>query len=590
MRHLDSKRLVGRPERDEHPSAGWLQRAAVRRCDPQRESSDQKRELPPVPDGAKRGSKLDLSHVRIRADRNPEQSGRTPHVPACTVPAFSREQGADLHRKRGEGVVVGEREPAIQRREAEGQAENKTGLPDSLKAGVERLSGLDLSRVRVRYNSPKPAQLDAHAYTQGQQIEVAPRQEQHLPHETWHVVQQMQGRVRPTIRVNGHGVNDDRGLEREADVMGERAQQVKREDRDSVVTGFFVQRMPVIQLEKRSVVEKCNLRLIDKPTSAVTIPLGTEVEIVSPRETKRFKLGFGRITGRVTYNEGPNHTKVKYKGREYWIKDSHLGTSNSRATTSVSPEHSTGEAEVRATPLVKGEKASSPWRTNNEDGRSLEADLGKYFEPSVAPVKKENDITGIGGNAAVEKLKKGFEPSIWDVKAKNGQLCNREGNPITGGGAWVLLSGESPHLRGSQCTKSSSKTLSLYSQKDKGPLTDMQEHEAAGAVGPYWAGEMEVEDGKVKSINNQSGTYHFTSDSNINLLTYLLNHEIITKEDIDKKTIKILSWKQTGLDREGKLKTWEGFKGKEKKEYETQKAESDNEETQASISVFELDL
>ena len=100
---------------------------------------------------------------------------------------------------------------------------NRTGLPDKLKTGVENLSGYSLDDVRVHYNSPKPAQLQALAYTQGTDIHVAPGQEQHLPHETWHVVQQMQGRVKPTTQMKGVQINDDQGLEREADVMGAKA-------------------------------------------------------------------------------------------------------------------------------------------------------------------------------------------------------------------------------------------------------------------------------------------------------------------------------------------------------------------------------
>src|SRR6187402_2989205 len=73
--------------------------------------------------------------------------------------------------------------------------ENKTGLPDNLKAGIERLSGIDISDVKVHYNSSKPAQLHAHAYAQGKEIHIAPGQEKHLPHEAWHLVQQKQGRV-----------------------------------------------------------------------------------------------------------------------------------------------------------------------------------------------------------------------------------------------------------------------------------------------------------------------------------------------------------------------------------------------------------
>ncbi|WP_339133446.1 MAG: DUF4157 domain-containing protein [Candidatus Electrothrix sp. GW3-4] len=98
---------------------------------------------------------------------------------------------------------------------------NNTGLPDNLKSGIENLSGYSMDDVNVHYHSDKPAQLQAHAYTQGTDIHIAPGQEKHLPHEAWHVVQQKQGRVQPTMQMKGGvNVNDDAGLEREADVMG----------------------------------------------------------------------------------------------------------------------------------------------------------------------------------------------------------------------------------------------------------------------------------------------------------------------------------------------------------------------------------
>ncbi|MDQ1919361.1 eCIS core domain-containing protein [Massilia pseudoviolaceinigra] len=101
---------------------------------------------------------------------------------------------------------------------------NESGLPDQLKAGMENLSGMSMDHVKVHYNSAQPAQLNAHAFAQGSDIHLAPGQERHLPHEAWHVVQQAQGRVRPTMQMKaGVPVNDDAGLEREADVMGARA-------------------------------------------------------------------------------------------------------------------------------------------------------------------------------------------------------------------------------------------------------------------------------------------------------------------------------------------------------------------------------
>jgi hypothetical protein len=100
---------------------------------------------------------------------------------------------------------------------------NITGMPNGLKSGLEKLSGYDLSSVRVHYNSPKPQQLGALAYAQGTNIHLGAGQEKHLPHEGWHVVQQMQGRVRPTMQMKGASINDDSRLEREADVMGARS-------------------------------------------------------------------------------------------------------------------------------------------------------------------------------------------------------------------------------------------------------------------------------------------------------------------------------------------------------------------------------
>jgi hypothetical protein len=97
---------------------------------------------------------------------------------------------------------------------------NRTGLPDRLKAGIEQLSGFAMDDVRVHYNSPKPAAVQALAYSKGTEIHVGPGQEQHLPHEAWHVVQQKQGRVKPTLQMKGVAINDDDTLELEADTMG----------------------------------------------------------------------------------------------------------------------------------------------------------------------------------------------------------------------------------------------------------------------------------------------------------------------------------------------------------------------------------
>lgn len=103
-----------------------------------------------------------------------------------------------------------------------GDSSRRDGLPAQLKAGVEALSGLAMDDVRVHRNSPEPAKLGALAFAQGTDIHLGAGQEEHLPHEAWHVVQQKQGRVRATAQLKGVGLNAEGGLEAEADAMGRR--------------------------------------------------------------------------------------------------------------------------------------------------------------------------------------------------------------------------------------------------------------------------------------------------------------------------------------------------------------------------------
>lgn len=101
---------------------------------------------------------------------------------------------------------------------------SKKNLPDNLKKGIEALSGISMDGVKVHTNSDRPAQLNALAYAQGTDIHLAADQEKHLPHEAWHMVQQKQGRVKSTTQLKPKViVNDNAGLEKEADEMGSKA-------------------------------------------------------------------------------------------------------------------------------------------------------------------------------------------------------------------------------------------------------------------------------------------------------------------------------------------------------------------------------
>lgn len=134
----------------------------------------------------------------------------------------------ELQMKAASAMQFAKPEEELQMKEAMQLKANNTGMPDNLKSGIENLSGMDMSDVKVHYNSSQPAQLNALAYAQGNNIHIGPGQEQHLPHEAWHVVQQRQGRVQATKQMKGGvAVNDDPGLEHEADVMGAKALQAK---------------------------------------------------------------------------------------------------------------------------------------------------------------------------------------------------------------------------------------------------------------------------------------------------------------------------------------------------------------------------
>lgn len=107
---------------------------------------------------------------------------------------------------------------------------NTTGLSDGLKTKMEGTFGTSLDHIQLKTNSSFPGKVGAIATAQGPRIDIAPGHynpntstgQKLIGHEAWHTVQQAQGRVKPTVQMKtGHAVNDDKGLEAEADAMGE---------------------------------------------------------------------------------------------------------------------------------------------------------------------------------------------------------------------------------------------------------------------------------------------------------------------------------------------------------------------------------
>ncbi|MFT6231129.1 MAG: hypothetical protein ACJAZO_001635 [Myxococcota bacterium] len=95
------------------------------------------------------------------------------------------------------------------------------------RARFEATFGEDFSGVRIHETSAV-AKMGARAFTRGSQIYFAPGQytpgssagDKLLGHELTHVIQQKGGRVKATTSVDGMAVNDNAGLESEADSMG----------------------------------------------------------------------------------------------------------------------------------------------------------------------------------------------------------------------------------------------------------------------------------------------------------------------------------------------------------------------------------
>jgi hypothetical protein len=105
-------------------------------------------------------------------------------------------------------------------------------VPAQLQSKLESSFGQDFSNVSIHANSQQAVQMNARAYTQGEQIHFAPgefnpnsKTGQHLiGHEFAHIAQQRAGVVKPTkVLPKGIAINDNQNLEQEADVLGKKA-------------------------------------------------------------------------------------------------------------------------------------------------------------------------------------------------------------------------------------------------------------------------------------------------------------------------------------------------------------------------------
>jgi Domain of unknown function (DUF4157) len=284
---------------------------------------------------------------------------------------------------------------------------NRTALPNKLKAGIESLSGLAMDDVKVHYNSPKPAEVKALAHTQGSNIYVGQGQEKHLPHEAWHVVQQKQGRVKPTdVLTKGASINDDPGLEREADEMGARASQA----------GFseHVQKnnlSPVSQTVQREVMQfkKVPTNFGEFETTKFGAVDDSGVEIIlkfHPDDTKvdAKKIGLSQSIRKTGASGTPYAIDPTQAGKMVAAGKSGAGYAIDRLSDMNNPIY--GAKKLGASETLKDTPESeNTTAAATEVGTNTKYELGHCFKEKPTDATKKKHSAGLWDKAQSAKVK-----------------------------------------------------------------------------------------------------------------------------------------------------------------------------------------
>jgi hypothetical protein len=299
---------------------------------------------------------------------------------------------------------------------------NNTGLPDRLKSGMESMSGMSLDHVKVHYNSSRPAQLNAHAYAQGGDIHVGPGQEKYLSHEAWHVVQQAQGRVRPTMQMQGGvQVNDDKGLEAEADAMGARALQLA-----STGTSQTASFDPVARRKARSL-----------PTTTQAVLKAQFAPVQMTKGVKR-KSGAAESANAYTANGNPGpykQIKTSVDGSPIGPSMPHVLGDTFEAGGITFPVAQGGvfseEAALRATKAKAGDNMASLTGHRSKAGVKV-GDVGSY--KAIQHLEQKGDqLTGDhqpSGAAIKQAIRQQLHAAL-NVMLTRGMANTAYGNAIT---------------------------------------------------------------------------------------------------------------------------------------------------------------
>lgn len=158
-----------------------------------------------------------------------QKKARTSHTtPTIEANPIQTKQGSlpPIKSPQGNKPPIQARQRPVQRNQNKSN-DAGSGNEAQIKANVSSITGTDVSNANIHYNSDKPAQLNAIAYAQGNDIHMSssPGADNHtLAHELTHNAQQQTGQVKATIQGNnGVGINNDPKLEKHADDVAAKA-------------------------------------------------------------------------------------------------------------------------------------------------------------------------------------------------------------------------------------------------------------------------------------------------------------------------------------------------------------------------------
>jgi hypothetical protein len=173
--------------------------------------------------------------------------------------------------------------------------ENGGNLPDELQAKMENVFDADFFAVKVYENSSEAQDLNAIAYTQGNEIHFAPgydpfsgQSKEYLGHELAHVVQQKAGVVEPTHQERGHKINDNKALEYQADVASKK---IESGQKFRIESALSQNKNHQAAVKKQQVVQK------QPAKDPLEAKIMEDIKRLSPQEILlKYELGFGNST------------------------------------------------------------------------------------------------------------------------------------------------------------------------------------------------------------------------------------------------------------------------------------------------------